>query len=514
MDCIMLVHNVQTLAAHAVLHLLATTPGPIRFVFVDNGSDEPIEPRFRPWLGDHHVYIRHATNQGVYGPTNEALAQCTADLVLWCATDHLVFPGWFPPLAAAIRQEGLAWAAPTWDEGPYGMDELWAALQPVDRYALQLGRLGSSCFLLDWKRLKGTLGGFDDRFRVVYGDSDYLERMHDARLKFGVVHGSRSRHLGHQTCRVLGAEQFTAWERADAAAFAAKYADRPDVLARHTGLAEMLAAPPAEAEARTLANWQQNDPALPTTATVTHLATHDDLLAARALATGATRTELDRLVAHVESREAFADFYGTPTPERTFLPEDRLAVAHQILPRCALLRDRVLAQRGGNVAVLELGCFDGWLLLNLAMSGRVIGHGVDVAEYAIAEATARAERHRLPVTFSTGFAEDVTPGALGRFDAVLIPEVLEHVMDPEAVLTAADRMVVPGGRVYVTVPKTPPPHQHERERREHVRLITEPMLRAWGTAHGRRLVEYVAWNNGDSEAHMLVYEPSKEATGA
>lgn len=235
-DCIMLVHNRVELAARAVLHLCASTPVPIRFLFVDNASDEPIAQRFRPWLGDAHVYLRYEDNPGVYARTNAALAHATSELVAWCASDHLVFPGWFPPLYTLLTQHGYGWAAPAWVDGPSASADIWEALDVPEQHHVDNTRLGSSCFVMHWPRLRERVGWFDERFRVVFGDADYTERMRAADVPFGVCLEAKSRHLGSQTCQTMGARAFTAWEQADAQAFRDKYADQPDVLTRHPEL--------------------------------------------------------------------------------------------------------------------------------------------------------------------------------------------------------------------------------------------------------------------------------------
>ena len=258
-DCIMLVRNVQDLAAHAVLHLLACTPVPLRFIFIDNGSEPPIEPRFRAWLGPEHVYLRNEENRYVYAETNRALALVQSDYVIWCATDHLVLPGWYAPLHTLLRDHDFTWVAPAWTEGPYRMAELWESLgPPPTTLQVQTDRIGSSCLLLNWKKAQATLGGFDPRFQIVFGDTDYLERMRDAGHRFGVCLDSHSRHLGSQTCRALGVQHFTALERADAEAFHAKWAHRPDILARHP-----LPAHGPVREAATVDHWQRHEPQLP-----------------------------------------------------------------------------------------------------------------------------------------------------------------------------------------------------------------------------------------------------------
>ena len=213
--------------------------------------------------------------------------------------------------------------------------------------------------------------------------------------------------------------------------------------------------------------------------------------------------ELDRLLAHTETAEAFRDFYATDTPERTWLPEPLLARAHEIHPRLGMVRQRLQAQ--GATTVLELGCFDGWVLLNLATAG-FRGVGIDLNPSAIAEATRRAQVHGLPAAFLTGFLEETETAE--RFDAVLLLEVLEHVLDVDRALAAAERCLAARGRVYISAPLTPPAHQHERERREHLRLLDAPTLKALCNAPGRRLVSYDEWPAPDQTMwqHLAVYE--------
>lgn len=47
---------------------------------------------------------------------------------------------------------------------------------------------------------------------------------------------------------------------------------------------------------------------------------------------------------------------------------------------------------------------------------------------------------------------------MGKFDMVLLMNVLEHVENPFAIAEAADNLVAPGGRLFVTVPFFYPVH--------------------------------------------------------
>ncbi|MEA2169216.1 MAG: hypothetical protein QOF76_2516, partial [Solirubrobacteraceae bacterium] len=110
-----------------------------------------------------------------------------------------------------------------------------------------------------------------------------------------------------------------------------------------------------------------------------------------------------------------------------------------------------------NVAgtdVLDLGCSQGIAALLLAREGkRVIG--VDREARAIAQAVEALGAEEAPVreraSFFTGegAALDLADDS---FDTVLLGELLEHLVDPGAVLDEVRRVLRPSGRIVVTTP--------------------------------------------------------------
>jgi 2-polyprenyl-3-methyl-5-hydroxy-6-metoxy-1,4-benzoquinol methylase len=210
--------------------------------------------------------------------------------------------------------------------------------------------------------------------------------------------------------------------------------------------------------------------------------------------------QLTQHLDHMRDRESYRTFYEEDAPERTFLPEPYLPHAHRIHTRIGLLRQTL--DRQGAETILELGCYDAWVLLNLAFAG-YRGAGIDLAPHAIVEARARAERHRLPFVFHQGFLEDLHLPE--RFDAVLVLEVLEHVLDVDAALAAAERHVTPTGWIYVSAPLTAPQHEQWRARKEHVRRFTPEKLGAVLNAPGRREEWYVQFHGPGWLHHMGAY---------
>jgi SAM-dependent methyltransferase len=108
---------------------------------------------------------------------------------------------------------------------------------------------------------------------------------------------------------------------------------------------------------------------------------------------------------------------------------------HRFLPPAA----------GSSHRLLDLGCGEGVTLEGLARPGWSV-FGVDVSPTAV-----EAARRRMPG--GTFIAGDWTEAArLGRFDLVRLDNVLEHMLDPGAVLRTARGLVDDGGWLAVYVP--------------------------------------------------------------
>lgn len=104
--------------------------------------------------------------------------------------------------------------------------------------------------------------------------------------------------------------------------------------------------------------------------------------------------------------------------------------------------------------VLDLGCGRGRHLHALAVREGVFAVGADLSLADMAEAR-RAWRELLPgapLTLSLADAHRL-PFEDDAFDAVICSEVLEHVEDWEGVLSEIARIVRPGGRIGLSVPR-------------------------------------------------------------
>lgn len=147
-------------------------------------------------------------------------------------------------------------------------------------------------------------------------------------------------------------------------------------------------------------------------------------------------------------------------------PKGPFGALHRMNPvRLQFIRD--VARRsfsspasGGGKAlaglqVLDLGCGGGLISAPLARMGALVT-AIDASEGAIGAARAHAEAAGLAVGFRCATAETlVAEGA--SFDLVVAFEIVEHVADVRAFLSAAAALVKPGGGVLAlsTINRTP-----------------------------------------------------------
>jgi 2-polyprenyl-3-methyl-5-hydroxy-6-metoxy-1,4-benzoquinol methylase len=102
----------------------------------------------------------------------------------------------------------------------------------------------------------------------------------------------------------------------------------------------------------------------------------------------------------------------------------------------------------GNRRILDIGCSTGTLLVTASeMAGWITGAGVEVNLDALAVAK---ERLRPPGAWR--LVSDVSELGGALWDLVVLWEVLEHVLEPQAMLKKAYDLVIPGGYLLICVP--------------------------------------------------------------
>jgi len=96
---------------------------------------------------------------------------------------------------------------------------------------------------------------------------------------------------------------------------------------------------------------------------------------------------------------------------------------------------------------LDVGCGAGLLAEPLARLGAKVV-GIDAAPELIAVAREHAAAMRLEIDYRAGAVEELK----GQFDLITCMEVIEHVADPAAFVTALSQRLAPGGLLVLSTP--------------------------------------------------------------
>lgn len=137
-------------------------------------------------------------------------------------------------------------------------------------------------------------------------------------------------------------------------------------------------------------------------------------------------------------------------------PNGPFAALHRMNPaRLSFIRDRAARHFGGTgrqmlsgLSALDIGCGGGLISVPLARLGAAVT-AADASAEAIGAARAYAESAGLAIRFETATAEMLVTRKL-RFDLVTALEIIEHVADAPAFLSAAATLLKPGGLLVVS----------------------------------------------------------------
>lgn len=120
---------------------------------------------------------------------------------------------------------------------------------------------------------------------------------------------------------------------------------------------------------------------------------------------------------------------------------------HQLNPaRLDYIRQRITL---AGAAVLDVGCGAGLLSEALAREGATVT-ALDLAPELIDVARLHLLESGLTVDYRLQPVESLASEAPASFDAITCMEMLEHVPDPAAVLTACARLLKPGGKLFLS----------------------------------------------------------------
>jgi 2-polyprenyl-3-methyl-5-hydroxy-6-metoxy-1,4-benzoquinol methylase len=111
--------------------------------------------------------------------------------------------------------------------------------------------------------------------------------------------------------------------------------------------------------------------------------------------------------------------------------------------------ENLRTERGRGLRILDLGCGSGWAVTrHLGKTGDKV-LGIDLHAPNIRY----AQQHYAGDVLEFRCADVRTLEAeTGKWDAIVLADVLEHLNDPEEVLARCNGMLAPGGRVLVALP--------------------------------------------------------------
>jgi 2-polyprenyl-6-hydroxyphenyl methylase / 3-demethylubiquinone-9 3-methyltransferase len=118
---------------------------------------------------------------------------------------------------------------------------------------------------------------------------------------------------------------------------------------------------------------------------------------------------------------------------------------HEINPLRLHYIDQAVSLDGKRV--LDVGCGGGILSESMAVKGADVT-GIDLGDKALKVAQLHSLETGVKVDYRLVSVEALAEAAPSSFDVVTCMEMLEHVPDPAAVITACAKLVKPGGHVF------------------------------------------------------------------
>jgi 2-polyprenyl-6-hydroxyphenyl methylase/3-demethylubiquinone-9 3-methyltransferase len=152
---------------------------------------------------------------------------------------------------------------------------------------------------------------------------------------------------------------------------------------------------------------------------------------------------------------------------------------------------------------LDVGCGGGILAEAMARKGASVT-GIDLSEKALKVAQLHLHESKLAIHYEAVSADDLAARASGTFDVVTCMELLEHVPDPDAMVSACTRLARPGGHVFFsTINRNPKAYALAvlgaeyllgllpKGTHDYARFIKPSELARWCRAAGLRVEEIV-----------------------
>lgn len=240
LDIIVPAYNNPDITARCLSGVFVTAPKGTRVILVNNGSTDERVADLRHYVAAMGgVYIGLPVNCGPYGAVNAGLAARAADPApKWgvVCNDAVPLPGAFHNLLANVADDRYPYLAALEVQDSAGFDlvRLEAGLSKANLpNGVLPGKPFFTCFVATQALLE-AVGGFDERFKLTYGDTDWEQRATDVLGKpLHTLCSAPCYHGASVTRKRLGIEEDVRVDCADQQAFLDKWADRPDIMARH-----------------------------------------------------------------------------------------------------------------------------------------------------------------------------------------------------------------------------------------------------------------------------------------
>ncbi len=133
--------------------------------------------------------------------------------------------------------------------------------------------------------------------------------------------------------------------------------------------------------------------------------------------------------------------------QRWWDPAGEFRPLHELNPlRLAFIEARASL---AGARILDVGCGGGILSEAMARKGASV-LGIDMAQAALQVAELHALESGVKLEYRLTSAEDLAAASPGQFDVITCMEMLEHVPEPDQVLSALATLVRPGGQVFIS----------------------------------------------------------------
>lgn len=156
---------------------------------------------------------------------------------------------------------------------------------------------------------------------------------------------------------------------------------------------------------------------------------------------------------------------------------------------------RLLNEKNRDLKILDIGCAGGALILDLQNAGFHNVYGVDISEKAVQVCKERGVKNAFAMD---GHAPEFEAGS---FDILIASDSLEHLKDDMMALGNWNRLLKPGGVLYVFVPAFMYLWSEHDVINQHYRRYTAIGLRKKLEASGFAVEKHSYWN-------FLMYFPT------